>query len=498
MPSTYSPKLRFELVGAGEQAGLWGATTNKNVGQLIEQAIAGVTTVELDGLSGNYTLTALDGTPDQARSAVIECTYTSVPASGPINLIIPTQTKLYVVRNDSGQQLTVKTSGQVATPPVLDDGEATLVFCNGSDAILGLETAAAGTLDVYGGGTGRSTFTAGVVYSPGGTGALDTYTSLPVSLGGTGQTAFTAGSLLIGNGTGGVAMLSGGTSGYIATWNGSTWVASAPPSSGVTSVGGTGSVSGITLSGTVTTSGYLTLGGSLSLTSGQVTSALGYTPANASSTPSLSSNNTWTGLNVFNQYLTSQYYNFTATSSIYYYSPSGQVNIDVSSATVAGFKSSQTFLGGTTTDTKTIQPQGDNAYSCGTSGQRWSVVYAATGTINTSDANTKTEITDLDAAEKRVATRIKGLIKKFKFKDAVAEKGANARIHVGVIAQEVAAAFTAEGLDANKYGLFCEDSWDSKPASLNERGEVLTPAIEGGTRLGVRYEELLAFVIAAL
>jgi hypothetical protein len=49
----------------------------------------------------------------------------------------------------------------------------------------------------------------------------------------------------------------------------------------VTSVGGTGTVSGLTLSGTVTTTGNLTLGGTLSLTSGNVTTALGFTPYNA-------------------------------------------------------------------------------------------------------------------------------------------------------------------------------------------------------------------------
>ncbi|CAB4148287.1 hypothetical protein UFOVP520_51, partial [uncultured Caudovirales phage] len=48
----------------------------------------------------------------------------------------------------------------------------------------------------------------------------------------------------------------------------------------VTSVGGTGTVSGLSLSGSVTTSGNLTLGGTLSLTSGNVTTALGYTPYN--------------------------------------------------------------------------------------------------------------------------------------------------------------------------------------------------------------------------
>ena len=49
----------------------------------------------------------------------------------------------------------------------------------------------------------------------------------------------------------------------------------------VTSVSGTGTVSGLTLTGTVTSSGSLTLGGTLSLTSGQVTTALGYTPYNS-------------------------------------------------------------------------------------------------------------------------------------------------------------------------------------------------------------------------
>jgi hypothetical protein len=49
----------------------------------------------------------------------------------------------------------------------------------------------------------------------------------------------------------------------------------------VTSVSGTGTVSGLTLTGSITTSGSLTLGGTLALTSGDVTTALGFTPYNA-------------------------------------------------------------------------------------------------------------------------------------------------------------------------------------------------------------------------
>jgi hypothetical protein len=150
-----------------------------------------------------------------------------------------------------------------------------------------------------------------------------------------------------------------------------------------------------------------------------------------------------------------------------------------------------------------VIPLTDNTHSCGVSAVRWSVVYAATGTINTSDANTKQDILPLDVAEKKVATSIKSLIKKFRFKDAVTKKGAAARIHVGVIAQEVQAAFVAEGLDPNRYALFCEDTWyEVNGKTVNdaktEQYTANTPGAVKVTRLGIRYDELLAFVIATL
>lgn len=243
MPSSYSPKLRFELIGAGEQAGLWGTTTNKNLGELVEQAVAGVTNLELDGLSGNYVLTALDGTVDQARSAVIQCTYSVVPAVGALNIIIPTQTKLYLVRNSCGQTVTFKTVAQTGGVE-LPNGEATLVFCDGQYAYAGIQTPTVGTLTVSGGGTGATSFTAGVLKSSGGTTALATGAvdlesevtgTLPVSNGGTGATSFTSGALLLGNGTSAFTELTAGTAGYIVRWNGTAWAAAAPPSAPVTS-----------------------------------------------------------------------------------------------------------------------------------------------------------------------------------------------------------------------------------------------------------------------
>ena len=122
------------------------------------------------------------------------------------------------------------------------------------------------------------------------------------------------------------------------------------------------------------------------------------------------------------------------------------------------------------------RPFADNTYSLGTSGHRWTVVYATTGTINTSDGNQKQQVRSLSEAESRVAKAIKGKICSYKLNSAVEQKGDGARTHIGVIAQDVKATFAAEGLDASKYGLFCED--------------------ENG--FGVRYDELLTFIVGSL
>jgi len=134
----------------------------------------------------------------------------------------------------------------------------------------------------------------------------------------------------------------------------------------------------------------------------------------------------------------------------------------------------------------------DNVLSLGRSSQRWTTVYAATGTINTSDARTKQQDRPLSDAEKAVAIKAKGLLKAFKFNDAVVEKGDGARIHFGIYAQELADAFTSEGLNPEKYGMFCYDKWD---AEYDDDGNTKLAA---GDRYGIRYEELLAFIIAAL
>lgn len=115
-----------------------------------------------------------------------------------------------------------------------------------------------------------------------------------------------------------------------------------------------------------------------------------------------------------------------------------------------------------------VRPITDNGTSCGTAGRRWSEVFAGNATINTSDERLKQDVAELTAAEAAVAQALKGLIRTFRWKDAVAEKGDAARIHVGVVAQHVIAAFEAQGLDPFRYAMVCHDAWEAEPEQWSE------------------------------
>ena len=135
---------------------------------------------------------------------------------------------------------------------------------------------------------------------------------------------------------------------------------------------------------------------------------------------------------------------------------------------------------------------------------RWKLGRFSSGTTTSSDRNEKRDIEELTAAELRVAVRCKPLLRKYRRIDAYEEKGEAARIHFGIIAQDLDDAFTAEGLDAHRYAMFMEDTWYEY-----EGGVVSYPTLEDipeehrasateHTAQGVRYEQLLAFMIAAL
>jgi hypothetical protein len=176
------------------------------------------------------------------------------------------------------------------------------------------------------------------------------------------------------------------------------------------------------------------------------------------------------------------------------------------------------------------RPAADNAHAFGSGSFRWSEVFAATGTINTSDAREKTKLRPLEEAEKRAVRRVLDRIGVFRWLSSVTTKGEAARLHVGVTAQAVAEAFAVEGLDAARYALWCadpvEEVYEAEPARVepareevrDAAGNVLCaatpeyrlppvlatrPAIDPLTgqqrfRLGVRHDQLFAMALATL
>ena len=179
---------------------------------------------------------------------------------------------------------------------------------------------------------------------------------------------------------------------------------------------------------------------------------------------------------------------------------------------------SGTLLNALSVGTTAVNPGTDGTIASGWSNKRWSHVYASTGTIETSDERLKEDIRPIDESVFNAWGKVE--FRQFLFKDAVAEKGSAARIHIGLIAQQVIAAFASEGLDAMRYGIVCYDKWDAQEAVIerfkvvtreethNEDGSVkepeefhyeervLTPAKEAGDCYSIRYEEALALECA--
>jgi len=162
MSSTYSD-LKFEIIEVAGSSGQWGGITNTNIGTAIEQAIAGMATLDTgDFISNVATLTATN-TPNAQdfRAFCLNITAT-LSAAGTVN--VPAIEKPYLVLNNSvgGFAVTVKVSG--LTGVSIPNGKGCIVYNDGVDvgaAITYLTSLTLGTdLAVTEGGTGASTASA--------------------------------------------------------------------------------------------------------------------------------------------------------------------------------------------------------------------------------------------------------------------------------------------------------------------------------------------------
>jgi hypothetical protein len=144
MASTFSPSLRLELIGDGDQSGIWGQTTNNNLGGLIEQAITGVITISMS--DANYTLANFNGVVDEARNQVLVLTGA---LSQQRNLIAPLVEKTYTVRNTTTGGFGVQIIGASGTGVIIPNGQTISVYCDGTN-FLPLNTGAASNFSVAG------------------------------------------------------------------------------------------------------------------------------------------------------------------------------------------------------------------------------------------------------------------------------------------------------------------------------------------------------------
>ena len=144
MASSYSTSLKIQEIGTGEQAGVWGNTTNTNW-QLIEQAVAGVQTITM--ANADYTLTNLNGVLDEARNMVLVIQGTN---SAIRQIIAPlNQPKMYVVSNQTtgGYAITIgASSGAVISIP---NGTTAQVYTDGTN-FYSAQTGSAGDFKING------------------------------------------------------------------------------------------------------------------------------------------------------------------------------------------------------------------------------------------------------------------------------------------------------------------------------------------------------------
>jgi len=128
MASTFSPSLRLELIGDGDQSGIWGQTTNNNLGGLLEQAISGVVTITM--LDANYTMSSFNGVVDEARNQVLVLTGT---LSTQRNLVAPLVEKTYTVKNSTTGGFGVQIIGSSGTGVIIPNGTTASVYCDGTN-----------------------------------------------------------------------------------------------------------------------------------------------------------------------------------------------------------------------------------------------------------------------------------------------------------------------------------------------------------------------------
>ena len=157
--------------------------------------------------------------------------------------------------------------------------------------------------------------------------------------------------------------------------------------------------------------------------------------------------------------------------------------------------------------TGVLRPNNNGSQNLGSSGMRWNSVYAANGSIQTSDSRGKTNITDStlglsfikslrpvsyklkvsDSTVKVTESDVDGVPLKTETTDI-----AGTRTHWGLIAQEVKTAIDSAGVDFAGWCL--DDKNDSNSSQALRYSEFIAPLIKAVQELSAEVETLKAKV----
>jgi hypothetical protein len=158
--TTYTPTLKLALPVSGQLSGQWGNVVNDSITSLVEQAVAGIATINTWG-NNAHTLTTADGATAEARCAMLVFTDTNTVLTGAATVICPTAAKLYVVKNSTGQTATIKTAA--GTGVAVANGGIMFVFCDGTNVVQALTNITGATIS--GATIADGTFTGATVAS---------------------------------------------------------------------------------------------------------------------------------------------------------------------------------------------------------------------------------------------------------------------------------------------------------------------------------------------
>lgn len=229
MATAYTPILKLALPVTGELNGTWGDVVNNNITSMVEQAIAGLATVNT-WVAASNTLTTADGTTSQARCAILECSGTPGAAA---TVICPTATKIYILKNlvSGGFAITLKTSA--GTGVSVPNGSTSILYCDGTNVV------SAATATTFSGGT------TGLTPNTATSGAVTLAGILALANGGTNANLTAVAGAVPYSTASALALSAAGTAGQVLTSNGAAAPTWSTPAGGVTLANDTASTSNL-------------------------------------------------------------------------------------------------------------------------------------------------------------------------------------------------------------------------------------------------------------